>query len=685
MAKQIIVTQNNYGILLETQFIDDAKNPVDLTGYSVSVEFEYQEKCFDVLYATIINAEEGRVGVILEQKHTAEIGLYKTQWSVVNYDKNVTAQEDIYYFVKKEVSSDEEEKEENGVNAESIIDKFKDLDETLLEHSEELNMIKSTSINILYYGIVADGETDQSSKMQNIINGLAFDNTPKTICIPQGCKLKADFVIDKPYVTLTGGGMIKGKVTIDVRNSYANVVVDNIFFYETGHIEINTLRGGVIRNCLFKDNDKSIILQAIEGQTGQSIARIKIENNQFEGANYFIYAGRTTEKLSIADLHFKNNMCKWAKVSHLDFRTLDGFIVEGNTFFCTRWIKTYHHLIIRDWSNWLIVKANNFFESGHESILLTNSDNFNISGNNFAWCGRWKRVGAIKVTTTDSTRDCYGNITSNNIPIPSNTGVEIDKCRYINITDNNITLTKFQSGYCGTGDVNEDKFFGVYIAQEDLRGIRVNNNLNLINRQFNANSRMEPENRFMYDEITTSTTELNGNFDQIRIYANNTFQKMTRGYEGQEVTVYSYADFVKLIHIYDNNATGNFHLKGGYPVVLNKKDSIRFMYKDGQWIEVSRSIANECQHTTQNGVTELTLENNEDIIVLSNTTETTISNITGGYNGKEVTLIGGSASNKIEHSTLMKVKEGTTILIKNGRSITFKYFNGTWYEIGRSF
>ena len=98
-----------------------------------------------------------------------------------------------------------------------------------INNEKVINLIKSTSINILYYGVVTDGVTDQSSKMQDIINGLAFDNTPKIICIPQGCKLKADFVIDKPFVTLTGGGTIKGKVTIDVRNSYANVVVDNIF------------------------------------------------------------------------------------------------------------------------------------------------------------------------------------------------------------------------------------------------------------------------------------------------------------------------------------------------------------------------------------------------------------------------------------------------------------------------
>ena len=150
MAKQIIVTQNNYGILLETQFIDDAKNPIDLTGYSVTVEFEYLEKCFDVLDATIINAEEGRVGVILEQKHTADIGLYKTQWSVVDDDENVTAQEDIYYFVKKEVGIEGEEKEEIGVNAESIIDKFKDLDETFLNLKESLNKVDSQLDNIVH-------------------------------------------------------------------------------------------------------------------------------------------------------------------------------------------------------------------------------------------------------------------------------------------------------------------------------------------------------------------------------------------------------------------------------------------------------------------------------------------------------------------------------------------------------
>ena len=172
MAKQIIVTQNNYGILLETQFIDDAKNPIDLTGYSVSVEFEYLEKCFDVLDATIINAEEGRVGIILEQEHTAEIGLYKTQWSVVDDDENVTAQEDIYYFVKQEVAMEEEEKEEIGVNAESIVEKLKDLDEILLEHGKKLTEIeeaRGTNSNLKERLDEVDSQLDNNTNQINSI------------------------------------------------------------------------------------------------------------------------------------------------------------------------------------------------------------------------------------------------------------------------------------------------------------------------------------------------------------------------------------------------------------------------------------------------------------------------------------------------------------------------------------
>ena len=44
MAKQIIVTQNDYGIELETQFVDDKKKPLDITGYEVRVKIIYDDK-----------------------------------------------------------------------------------------------------------------------------------------------------------------------------------------------------------------------------------------------------------------------------------------------------------------------------------------------------------------------------------------------------------------------------------------------------------------------------------------------------------------------------------------------------------------------------------------------------------------------------------------------------------------
>ena len=243
MAKQIIVTQNNYGILLETQFIDDAKNPIDLTGYSVTVEFEYLEKCFDVLDATIINAEEGRVGVILEQEHTTEIGLYKTQWSVVDDDENVTAQEDIYYFVKAEVSAEgnEGENQEINIDAQGVVNKFKKLDETLLEHGEklaeiaearggenslgdrldgidkEIMLYNNNMINMKIFGAKGDGFTDDTKMFHDCIEYALLKD--KGVFIPNGT-----YMIDEGFVFANSKQHINADKKIMILGESANGV-----------------------------------------------------------------------------------------------------------------------------------------------------------------------------------------------------------------------------------------------------------------------------------------------------------------------------------------------------------------------------------------------------------------------------------------------------------------------------
>lgn len=148
MAKQIIVTQNNYGIVLETQFLDSNKNPIDLTNYCVEVKIENNGAILDVVTAEITGT---LASIILNKEHTKEIGLYKTEWCVMDLDKNITAQEDIYYFVKSGITSDkEEEKEDNiNINTEDVIFKFKELDEkvNVLEISEKNIGEKIQNIN----------------------------------------------------------------------------------------------------------------------------------------------------------------------------------------------------------------------------------------------------------------------------------------------------------------------------------------------------------------------------------------------------------------------------------------------------------------------------------------------------------------------------------------------------------
>lgn len=132
MAKQIIVTQNNYGIVLETQFLDSNKNPIDLTNYCVEVKIENNGAILDIATAEITGT---LASIILNKKHTKEIGLYKTEWCVMDLDKNITAQEDIYYFVKSGITSDkeeeEEEKEEINIDTDSVINELNKINKRL--------------------------------------------------------------------------------------------------------------------------------------------------------------------------------------------------------------------------------------------------------------------------------------------------------------------------------------------------------------------------------------------------------------------------------------------------------------------------------------------------------------------------------------------------------------------------
>ena len=101
MAQQIIVTKDNYGIGLSCNFIDKNKNPIDLTDKVVEVVIvDANNETIDIKQAVIVDYTNAKASIVLEKIHTSTLGLHKTFWSVLDENQNITAQEDVYYYVK---------------------------------------------------------------------------------------------------------------------------------------------------------------------------------------------------------------------------------------------------------------------------------------------------------------------------------------------------------------------------------------------------------------------------------------------------------------------------------------------------------------------------------------------------------------------------------------------------------
>lgn len=181
MAKQIIVTQNDYGIELETQFVDNKKKPLDITGYDVKANIIYDDKTIDTISAGYKDSANGIAYIVLEKEHLKNVGLHTVVWSVVDEDEHVTAQEDLYYFVKEtKVSSDNNDNNDNEDIIEDdkitiVLDKLSEISEEI-EDIEIFNANTSNEINALKTEIpniktrVSDLEAKNNANELNITN-----------------------------------------------------------------------------------------------------------------------------------------------------------------------------------------------------------------------------------------------------------------------------------------------------------------------------------------------------------------------------------------------------------------------------------------------------------------------------------------------------------------------------------
>lgn len=99
--KNIIISQNDYGIEIRRQFIDIRnKQPVDATSCVGNAFIEYPDgtKVHKSVYP--INNKDGILAVMLDKEDTKDTGVHRIIMSLMNGEYYVTAQEDVYYYVK---------------------------------------------------------------------------------------------------------------------------------------------------------------------------------------------------------------------------------------------------------------------------------------------------------------------------------------------------------------------------------------------------------------------------------------------------------------------------------------------------------------------------------------------------------------------------------------------------------
>ena len=144
MAKQIILTQNNFGIPIELQFVSNTNSPVDLTDKTVEVAISFDGTVIDVLQATISSYTNGTAYIIVNTKHTNNVGLYTTFWSVRDEYGYITTQEDLYYYVKEEYNGAETPGIEQDKG--TIEEKFNEINSSIGLLNEE-NSVISTRVS----------------------------------------------------------------------------------------------------------------------------------------------------------------------------------------------------------------------------------------------------------------------------------------------------------------------------------------------------------------------------------------------------------------------------------------------------------------------------------------------------------------------------------------------------------
>ena len=528
-----------------------------------------------------------------------EVNELLTQWeqdgtlaNLINIEKLNKLKEELQSKINEKVDSETYESGVNNINS-------------------KLDTKANKNVKVIRLIDIGCNESNTSDENRTIlINEMKkFTDFPLIIKVDEGYSFEfGELNINRSDVIIEGGGTLKNtKLRLVNVETQQNIKINNIKFYfdkligDNNAITMQKLIRSEISNCKFYNCDKAI--SYTNWDEPQHVSRIKITNNYFHNMMYAVYGirGNIDQPLIAADIHIINNIMEYCLNTHIWVEGFDGGVISENTMFFPSYMlnpkcMTKQYNIYIDYCNWTIIKGNNLFEAGKDSILLNHSQCVNISGNNIAWCGQINPSYAITFINGDNGKENgiynMSTVVSNVVSKPSGGGLYIDEhCGYISAS-NNI----FQ------GNGNREFYYG--------------------------------------NEHSPSNTSI----------------------------------FSKGHHciITNNNTDGTVECSAS---VENKS-----YYSDN--IEVNTTNRKTFNIVTYSGISKDMLDaTNVDGFVL-NLTGSTITNIDGGYDGKEVVLHFYSSYVTIDSPNIL-IKERTGKLFESDTTLVLKYFNGKWHEIGR--
>lgn len=279
------------------------------------------------------------------------------------------------------------------------------------------SMIKDAPINIVDYGAVGDGVTDDSSAIQAALN--AVTTTGNIVYIPAGTYLIGTTLTPLSNTTIIGVGEKSKFITTQTSN------FNIIHLYQISNVKITDI--GISGNAYGTDP-----ALPVRGVFAEQTSNCEICSCYFDSLNYGIHLSDTV----VADT---NN---------------SGFDIHDNHF------------------------ANAYGqENGGYGILHVRSYNSTIH-NNIMQPGPFERHG-IYISTGSRKAVVEGNIIENNrlAGITLSTGTGTDSAIYdVNITNNCVTgngtiTVNYAHGITGTGNISNSRFEGNIVKNSSYYGI----------------------------------------------------------------------------------------------------------------------------------------------------------------------------------------------------------------------